>query len=84
LAQRANELSGGRNPRIIGTLAVAYAEAGQFAAAAAAVQRALPFAAGEGNATLAGSLRSQLALFQAGSPFRDPSLAAPGTPPSRP
>ena len=84
LALRANELSGGRNPRIIGTLAVAYAEAGQFAAAAAAVQRALPFAAGEGNAALAGSLRAQLALFQAGSPFRDPSLAAPGSPPRRP
>ena len=41
MALRADQLSGGKNPTVIGTLAAAYAEAGKFAEAAAAVRRAL-------------------------------------------
>ena len=84
LARRANELSGGRNPMMLGTLGVAYAETGKFGDAIAAVQRALQIAGGAGNATLGNLLRSELALYQAGLPFRDTALAAPVSSPRTP
>jgi len=84
LARRADELSGGQNPMVLGTLAVAYAGAGKFGQAIATVQRALPLAGGPGDAALAEALRSQLALYQAGLPVRDASLAAPGSAPRGP
>ena len=62
LAARANELSGGKNPRVLGILAAAYAEAGKFADAIATVQRAFQFAGGPGNAAVGNLLHSQLAL----------------------
>jgi len=81
LALRADQLSGGKDPRVAGTLAAAYAEAGKYSDAVAAVRRALPLAGS--NTPMAGLLRTALALYQAGSPFRDPMLqradpAAPG------
>jgi tetratricopeptide (TPR) repeat protein len=84
LALRANELTGGQSPVILGTLAAAYAESGKFAGAIATAQRALELAGGQGNAVLAGVLRSQLALYREGSPVRDPSLAGGNTAPRRP
>jgi Flp pilus assembly protein TadD len=84
LASRANELSGGQNPKVLGMLAAAYAEAGKFAEAIATVQKALQFAGGPGNAAVGNLLRSQLALYQAGAPVRDATLAAPASPPRSP
>jgi cytochrome c-type biogenesis protein CcmH/NrfG len=71
LALRADQLSGGQNPVIIGTLAAGYAEAGRFSDAIAASQRALQAAMAQTNRTLAESLEKRLRFYQAGSPWRD-------------
>src|SRR5208282_798188 len=44
LARRANQLTGGGNPVVLGTLAAAYAEAGRFPEAEETAQRALQMA----------------------------------------
>jgi tetratricopeptide (TPR) repeat protein len=72
LAQRANQLAGGENPIVLCTLAAACAEAGRFPEAVAAAQRALPLAEAQSNTVLADELRSQLKLYQAGTPFHGP------------
>ena len=69
LAERANQLAGGKNPVILATLAAAYAEAGRFPEAIETAQRALRLAEGQSNTALAGALQSQLKLYQAGIPF---------------
>ena len=74
LAQRADRLSGGKNPRIITTLAAADAEAGQFPEAVMTAQRALELAVAQTNAALVETLRLQIGLYRANLPFRDPSL----------
>ena len=71
LAQRANRFSGGSDPIILHTLAAAYAENRQFSEAVNAAQRALELADANGVASLAESLRSKLALYQAETPYRD-------------
>jgi tetratricopeptide (TPR) repeat protein len=84
LAQRANELSDGRDGLVLLKLAAAYAEGGQFAEAVTAAQRALQLADAQSNAALADMLRSQLKLYQAGSPFRDTGQADEATNVHRP
>jgi tetratricopeptide (TPR) repeat protein len=69
LAQQANQLAGGENPIILRTLAAAYAEAGRFPEAVATAQRALQLAGAQSNPALANVIRSQLELYQAGTPF---------------
>lgn len=69
-AQRADQLAGGRNPVYLGTLAAAYAEAGKFDQAVKTIERALPLAAA--NAALSSALEKQKALYQAGTPSREP------------
>ncbi len=69
LAQRANQLTGNRNPSVLGTLAAAYAEAGRFPEAVETAQRALQLAESQWNIALANAIRSQLDLYQAGTPF---------------
>ena len=49
LAQRAVELSGGREPAILDTLAAAYAEAGRFPEAVKTAQRAAALASARGD-----------------------------------
>jgi tetratricopeptide (TPR) repeat protein len=68
LAQRANQLTGDSNPAILGTLAAAYAEAGQFPEAVETGQRAL--ARVDAGTAQADTLQSQLKLYQKGIPFR--------------
>jgi tetratricopeptide (TPR) repeat protein len=72
LAQRAEQLSGGRDAAILRALAAAYAESGQFAEAVGAARRGLEL---KPEAALADGLRSQLRLFEAGSPCRDGAVA---------
>jgi tetratricopeptide (TPR) repeat protein len=69
LAERANQLAGGKNPVILATLAAAYAEAGRFPEAIETAQRALQLAEAQSNTTLAGTLQSQLKPYQVGLPF---------------
>jgi tetratricopeptide (TPR) repeat protein len=71
LAERANQLVGGKKPVILATLAAAYAEAGKFPEAIKTVQRALQLAGTQTNTALAGTLQSQLSLYQAGIPYHD-------------
>ncbi len=69
LARRANQLTGDGNPAMLGTLATAYAEAGQFPEALETAQRALQLAERQSNTALADALRSQIKLYQSGLPF---------------
>jgi len=78
LAERALRLSGGKIPIIFRVLAAAYAENGQFAQAIETAQRGAELANSQGNPALASELQSNIALYQAGRPLRDPSLAAGG------
>jgi protein O-mannosyl-transferase len=83
LAQRAVELPDGRQPAVLGTLAAAYAETGQFAKAIETAQQALALVASQGNGTLADSLRARIRLYQAGSPYHEtqqPSIPKSGQP----
>jgi Flp pilus assembly protein TadD len=69
LAHRADQLARGTNPVFLGTLAAAYAEAGQFGEAVKTIERALPLAAND--AALTRALEKQSALYKAGTPFRE-------------
>jgi tetratricopeptide (TPR) repeat protein len=71
LALLADQLSRGQDPKVIGILAAACAETGDFSKAAATVRRALQLAGAEGDSALAGALRAQLASYGAGSPVRE-------------
>jgi tetratricopeptide (TPR) repeat protein len=73
LAARSGQLSGGRNPRFVATLAAAYAEVGRLPEAVATAERALRLATAQGKAALAGRLRTQVALYQTGAPYREAS-----------
>ena len=74
LARRADQLAGGSNPQILGTLAAAWAEAGKFPEAVTTARRALALATAQTNAPQVEALRARLALYQAGQPFRDQEL----------
>jgi protein O-mannosyl-transferase len=71
LAARAEQLSEGRDPEFVATLAAAYAEVGRFPEAVATAERALSLANVRGKARLAERLRTQVALYQAGAPYRE-------------
>jgi len=71
LAEQARRLAGDEDPMLLGTLAAAYAEAGRFADAVAAAQRALELASAQANTDQAETLRARLELYRSGSPFRD-------------
>jgi tetratricopeptide (TPR) repeat protein len=69
LARQANKLTGGENPLILHTLAAAFAEAGRFSEAMETAQRALRLAEAQSYTGLAGQLRSEMNLYQAGKPI---------------
>jgi tetratricopeptide (TPR) repeat protein len=76
LAQKALRISAGKIPMIFRVLAAAYAEDGRFSQAIESAQRGAALATSQGNSGLAAELQSNIALYQAGTPLRDPSLAA--------
>jgi tetratricopeptide (TPR) repeat protein len=71
LAERAVLATDGKDPVLLHTLAAAYAENREFDKAVAAAQEALAIAEANGISSLAESLRSKLALYQAGSPYHE-------------
>ncbi len=77
LAQRADQLTGGANPRVLRTLAAAYAETGKFAEAVQTAQAALQLAKAEGDTALSNDLEAQVKLHQAGSPMHGASQMKP-------
>jgi spermidine synthase len=70
LAQAACRLSGRRNPSYLGTLAAAYAEAGQFGDAVKTIQEALALARASGANELIPIQTQMLQQFRAGKPYR--------------
>ena len=80
LARQADELSGGREPSVIGTLAAAYAEAGQFPAAISAAQQALQLVGTRNDNNLMKDLQRQLDSYRRGVPFRDLSQSSQSPP----
>jgi tetratricopeptide (TPR) repeat protein len=71
LARQADQISGGANPIVLRTLAAAYAEVGQFAKAVEIAQDASRLAVAQGYSALAAALREEIALYQAGRPYRE-------------
>jgi tetratricopeptide (TPR) repeat protein len=74
LGEKALRISGGKIPMIYRVLAAAYAESGRFAQAVETAQRGTELATTQGNPALAADLESNLALYQSGTPLRDPSI----------
>ncbi len=72
LARQANELAGGKNPVILGTLAAAFAEAGQFGDARRSAQKAIALAQAAGRPEMVRQFNDELQLYEAGRPFHRP------------
>jgi len=68
MAERANQLTGYRQPEMLDTLAAAYAEAGRFPEAIQASQKALDLAYSADMIELAKDIESRMRLYQAGRP----------------
>ena len=81
LAEHACRLSGYKQPRELGALAAAYAEAGRFPEAIETQQKSIETARSGGNAQLAAIGGQLLALFRAGKPYHEPAAipVRPGT-----
>ena len=77
LAQRADRLSGGANPRILRSLAAAYAEVNQFGQADKTARHALDLWLQDGESSFTGALRREISLFDAGRPYHEAARSAP-------
>jgi tetratricopeptide (TPR) repeat protein len=75
LAQFACEATENKMPDLLDTLAVAQANAGDFAAAERSNQAAKRLASEAGNQALLAELQKRDALYAAKQPYRDPQLA---------
>jgi tetratricopeptide (TPR) repeat protein len=71
LATQASQRSGGANPVMLHTLAVAYAEEGGYGLAAATARRALELALAQKNDALAAALQQEIRLYEANPPPRN-------------
>jgi hypothetical protein len=71
LAWRAAQLTGGRDVKVLDTLAAAFAEAGRFPEALAAARRALEMATRRNLPEVAQELRRRLTLYEAQRPFHE-------------
>jgi protein O-mannosyl-transferase len=76
LAQKADQLSEGKNPNIIRTLAAAYAETARFNDAIGAANRALRLAVAQGDSALASKLQMEIDLYRINLPRRDRGLTS--------
>jgi protein O-mannosyl-transferase len=70
LADRANQLSGSKDPAVLRTLAAAYAENGRFTEATATAESGLQLAKTQDNSALAKIFESDLAHYRATAPVR--------------
>ena len=69
-AQEAVQLSGGREPRFLRTLAAAYAESGRFSEAVDVAKQAVLIAKMQGNTDVANRLEKDLVLYRGRLPLR--------------
>jgi tetratricopeptide (TPR) repeat protein len=74
LADKAKQLSQGKDPSVLDTLSAAYAETGQFEEAIAEEEQAVGLSEREGNSSLESRLKAHLAHYAAKEPLRE----APG------
>jgi serine/threonine-protein kinase len=76
-AQRAAQLSAGKDPAILDTLAASFAEAGRFQEAVKTGREALILASRANREDSVKALKTRIALYQAKSPCREnpPTLA---------
>ena len=68
LATQANQLSGDGNPVILQTLAVTYAQAGNYGQAASTARRALALALAQNQDALAAALQKEIKLYETNAP----------------
>ncbi len=73
LANEAVELSNGREPSFLRTLAAAYAESGRFSEAVAVARQASVIATMQGKTKLANGLEKDLVLYRSRLPLRENS-----------
>jgi len=69
LARQANELAGGKSPVILGTLAAALAETGQFGEARESAQKAIELARAAGQKNLVEQFNRELQRYEARFPL---------------
>jgi Tfp pilus assembly protein PilF len=70
LAERANRLSGNKNPAVLRTLAAACAENGRFTEARVIAERGLQLANAQGNSALANIFEADIVHYRANAPVR--------------
>ncbi len=71
LAERALELTQGKDTSVLDTLSAAYAEAGHFDEAKQTVDQAIALAEKQGDANLVAKLKAHRAKYDASKPLRD-------------
>jgi cytochrome c-type biogenesis protein CcmH/NrfG len=71
LAAKAITLPGGNVAIVVRTLAAAYADSGDFSKAIETGQRALDLATAQNNTSLLSTLRHEIELYQAHTPYRE-------------
>jgi Flp pilus assembly protein TadD len=71
LAVKATTLPGGDAPIVLRTLAAAYAESGDFSKAMDTAQHAIDLATAQNNTSLLATLRHEIELYQARTPYRE-------------
>jgi tetratricopeptide (TPR) repeat protein len=71
LAEKACKLTHGRDARMVGTLAAAYAEAGRFTEAVDTSKRAIRVAHASEEETLIPDIEQRLKVFESGRPFHE-------------
>jgi tetratricopeptide (TPR) repeat protein len=70
LAQEAVDLSGGKEPQFLRTLAAAYAEDNRFGEAISAAKQGFEIASAQGDLALAEKIRADVALYRNRTPLR--------------
>ena len=71
LSLRAAQLSGGKHPQILDTVAAAYAESGQFEKAVETAKEALRLLAVQNNPSLAEGIQARLKLYEARTAYHE-------------
>lgn len=71
LAQRADQLTGGSEPFVLDTLAMAYAEAGRFSDAERVIQQSIVLATRAGATNEVAAMEQKLDLYKSRQPYRD-------------
>ena len=83
LAERAGELTGDRDPKVLDTLAAAQAATGDFDAAGRTARRALDLAAQSGDEALAAEIGARMSLYERHIAYTEPKADRRGPNPAR-